>query len=116
MNFRKSMREIDEAVPLIGELDQRTENHSVRVIEEESSRSPVHVLRNHRGVLYGNPILFLCISFSFCSTNCYLRPRRFFLMSSHFTLTRLSPRLNCLCRGHWRGGLHGCDGRCIRGA
>ena len=58
------MREIADAVLLAGELEQRVEKHR-GVTEEECSLSPVQVLRNHRGGLFGRPILFLCISFSF---------------------------------------------------
>ena len=77
------MREIAEAVLLIGELDQRTENHSGRIIESKSSWSPVHVLRSYRSVLFGKPILLLCISFSFLFDQLLFETVQVFLMSSH---------------------------------
>jgi hypothetical protein len=58
------MREKADAVFLAGELDQRLEKHR-GVREEECSLLLVQVLRNHRGSLFGRPIVFLCIPFGF---------------------------------------------------
>ena len=114
--FRKSRCEITEAILLAGELDPRAEKY--RGQQKKSEPGTGTGLRNHRGFLFGKPIVFLRISFSVL---LFELPFETLQLSSHlipFTLIRLSRRLNCLCRrywGSWGSGLSSRDGRCTGG-